>query len=384
MTHVSNAPATRPQPDVPSKDDPTLGKLVADASRDISALVRGEIALAKSELKVQRQGRRPGLGLFAGAAFLVLLAVIMLSVAFAYFLHMTGSRPGLVLPHRLRGLRPDRRPPRLRRHQEGQAGQGARAGHPPGAGDQEHPQAWLSRRSPPQPRRRRDPGPLAAPSRRCQRGPVPCRGGGTAGRPAGAAAARLPRVLVDLARRQLPVLADAGYRAVAMDLRGYGGSDKTPDGYDPLTLAQDVVRRGQGDRRSQRGPGRARLGRVRRLGDRRAARAGGLGRSARCPHRTRRRCCARLRPGGRRRCGTCSRCRCRGCPSAGWPTRRAATSRDHLRTWSASRLGVPGRARRRDVPAGDRRSGRPRTARWSTTAGCSAPGCAPTAAASAG
>lgn len=41
-------------------------------------------------------------------------------------------------------------------------------------------------------------------------------------------------------RAQLPLLAEAGYRAVAMDLRGYGGSDKTPRGYDPLTLAQDV------------------------------------------------------------------------------------------------------------------------------------------------
>lgn len=41
-------------------------------------------------------------------------------------------------------------------------------------------------------------------------------------------------------RDQLPVLAAAGYRAVAMDLRGYGGSDKTPNGYDPITLSQDV------------------------------------------------------------------------------------------------------------------------------------------------
>lgn len=41
-------------------------------------------------------------------------------------------------------------------------------------------------------------------------------------------------------RAQLPVLAAAGFRAVAMDLRGYGGSDKTPRGYDPVTLAQDV------------------------------------------------------------------------------------------------------------------------------------------------
>jgi pimeloyl-ACP methyl ester carboxylesterase len=42
-------------------------------------------------------------------------------------------------------------------------------------------------------------------------------------------------------RHQLPVLADAGYRAVAMDLRGYGQSDKTPRGYDPHTLSADVA-----------------------------------------------------------------------------------------------------------------------------------------------
>jgi pimeloyl-ACP methyl ester carboxylesterase len=41
-------------------------------------------------------------------------------------------------------------------------------------------------------------------------------------------------------RHQVPALAEAGHRVVAMDLRGYGGSDKTPNGYDPMTLAQDV------------------------------------------------------------------------------------------------------------------------------------------------
>ncbi len=42
-------------------------------------------------------------------------------------------------------------------------------------------------------------------------------------------------------RHQLTALAEAGYRAVAMDLRGVGGSDRTPRGYDPANLALDVT-----------------------------------------------------------------------------------------------------------------------------------------------
>jgi pimeloyl-ACP methyl ester carboxylesterase len=42
-------------------------------------------------------------------------------------------------------------------------------------------------------------------------------------------------------RHQLPGLAAAGMRAVAVDLRGYGDSDKPPRGYDLWTLAGDVA-----------------------------------------------------------------------------------------------------------------------------------------------
>ena len=71
-------------------EEPTIGRLVADASRDLSSLIQNEIALAKSELKVSVKNGGTGAGLFAVAGFLALLAVIMLSVAFAYLLSMTG------------------------------------------------------------------------------------------------------------------------------------------------------------------------------------------------------------------------------------------------------------------------------------------------------
>ncbi len=71
--------------------EPTIGRLVSDASRDISGLISKEIALAKSELKVSVRAGGTGLGLFGAAAFLGMLAVIMLSVAFAYLIHWNGD-----------------------------------------------------------------------------------------------------------------------------------------------------------------------------------------------------------------------------------------------------------------------------------------------------
>ena len=75
--------------------DPTIGRLVHDASRDISTLIQKEIQLAKSELKVSVQAGGIGIGLFAAAGFIAVLAVIMLSVAIAYFINWNGH--GLAL-----------------------------------------------------------------------------------------------------------------------------------------------------------------------------------------------------------------------------------------------------------------------------------------------
>ena len=80
----------------PVKDtDPTIGRLVSDATRDISSLINKEIQLAKSELQVSVKTGGTGIGLFAGAAFFVLMALIMLSVAIAYFINWNGE--GLAL-----------------------------------------------------------------------------------------------------------------------------------------------------------------------------------------------------------------------------------------------------------------------------------------------
>jgi hypothetical protein len=75
----------------PLREEPTIGRLIKDAQTDISTLIRKEIQLAKAELKVSVTAGGVGLGLVAAAGFLLVLAVIMLSVAIAYFIHWNGK-----------------------------------------------------------------------------------------------------------------------------------------------------------------------------------------------------------------------------------------------------------------------------------------------------
>ena len=71
-------------------EERTLGQLVAEASQDLSELVRYEVALAKAEIKDDvLRGVKAG-ALFAVAGFLGLLSLITLLIAAAYGLTETG------------------------------------------------------------------------------------------------------------------------------------------------------------------------------------------------------------------------------------------------------------------------------------------------------
>ena len=75
------------------QDEPTIGRLVGDASRDIALLAQTVIKLAKSELRVSAKAGGIGAAMMATAAFFGLLIIILLSISAAYFLVMAGLDP---------------------------------------------------------------------------------------------------------------------------------------------------------------------------------------------------------------------------------------------------------------------------------------------------
>jgi len=68
----------------------TIGQLVSDATRDLSDIVRHEVALAKAELKDDVAKAGVGAGLLAGAAFLGVVAFVLLCIAAALGLEAAG------------------------------------------------------------------------------------------------------------------------------------------------------------------------------------------------------------------------------------------------------------------------------------------------------
>ena len=73
----------------------TLGQLVADATHDISTIMRSEIALAKAEIGADVKKAGVGGAMLAAAGVFAFLALILLLIAAAYGLVAGGLPPWL-------------------------------------------------------------------------------------------------------------------------------------------------------------------------------------------------------------------------------------------------------------------------------------------------
>jgi putative superfamily III holin-X len=73
------------------QQEPTIGKLVVDAFEDFGTLLRHIIELAKSELRISVRAGGMAVVLFLLAGFISLLAIIMVSIAIAFFIQMAAD-----------------------------------------------------------------------------------------------------------------------------------------------------------------------------------------------------------------------------------------------------------------------------------------------------
>jgi uncharacterized membrane protein len=69
-------------------DGATLGQLVADASRDLSALIQAEVQLAKNELSFSAKAGGIGTALFFVAGFMAAVVLILASIGLALVLDL--------------------------------------------------------------------------------------------------------------------------------------------------------------------------------------------------------------------------------------------------------------------------------------------------------
>jgi nitrate/nitrite transporter NarK len=71
----------------------TVGQLVADTTREVSELLRYEVALAKAELAEDAKRAGVGAGMLGGAGFLGAVAFVLLCVAAAFGLNEGAGWP---------------------------------------------------------------------------------------------------------------------------------------------------------------------------------------------------------------------------------------------------------------------------------------------------
>lgn len=76
------------RPPAGTPDGATLGQLVADASRDLSALIQAEVQLAKSELSFSAKAGGIGTALFFVAGFMAAIVLILASIGLALVLDL--------------------------------------------------------------------------------------------------------------------------------------------------------------------------------------------------------------------------------------------------------------------------------------------------------
>lgn len=74
-------------------DEPTIGELAQDVTRHVSTLVRGEIDLAKAELRTSVRNAGAGIGMFIAAAVLFLYSLTFGFIALAQGLIALGLWP---------------------------------------------------------------------------------------------------------------------------------------------------------------------------------------------------------------------------------------------------------------------------------------------------
>lgn len=65
----------------PDVERASVGQLLGDVSRDLSTLMRQELALAKAEIKVEAGKAGKAAGMFGGAGFAGYMVVLFLSIA---------------------------------------------------------------------------------------------------------------------------------------------------------------------------------------------------------------------------------------------------------------------------------------------------------------